>query len=76
MCRSLCTPRGAHGPGARNNGLRALGAVWADLPARQLYLWPGASRDMQRLAKHEAALESSHWRRHRLKPLQASQQAV
>ena len=39
--RSVCATRGADGPGARHDGLGPLGALWADLPARQLHLRPG-----------------------------------
>ena len=76
-CRSLCASRGAHGPGARNNGLRALRAVWADLPARQLHLWPGASRGHAAAqSKREAVVPCLYRRRHSLKILQAWQQAM
>ena len=39
--RAVCAARNLDGPGARDHGLRALGAVWPDLPARQLHLRPG-----------------------------------
>ncbi len=40
--RPIRAARGTDGPGARHHGLCPLWAVWADLQAGQLRVWPGA----------------------------------